>query len=282
MVVGKADQGSGAMRVRAILLTAALALVPLNVQAADLVVWWEEGFYPEEDQAARELVQAFEAETGRNVELVFQPYLEGPSKAEAALAVSRPPDIMLGDESSIRGERWAAAGALADLFDVLLPIRDRFLPGQLEFGALPDSRTGRPSDFTVPLARASLYVHVWTSLLEQAGFALADIPTEWEPFWAFWCDKVQPAVRRALGREDVWGLGLAMSAASTDMVDAVTQFMIAHQAYFWPAGGRRQLDDPSFRPNLIKALEEYTAPWRKGCIPPDAVHWKSPDNNKAL
>jgi ABC-type glycerol-3-phosphate transport system substrate-binding protein len=105
MVVGKADQGSGAMRVRAILLAAALALVPLNVQAADLVVWWEEGFYPEEDQAARELVQAFEAETGRNVELVFQPYLEGPSKAEAALAVSRPPDIMLGDESSIRGER---------------------------------------------------------------------------------------------------------------------------------------------------------------------------------
>jgi hypothetical protein len=44
------------MRIRTILLAAALVLVPLGTRAADLVVWWEKGFNPEEDQAAAELV----------------------------------------------------------------------------------------------------------------------------------------------------------------------------------------------------------------------------------
>jgi hypothetical protein len=29
-------------------------------------------------------------------------------------------------------------------------------------------------------------------------------------------------------------------------------------------------------------LADYTAPWRKGCVPPDAVRWMNPDNNKAF
>jgi hypothetical protein len=43
--------------------------VPLVARAADLVVWWEKGFYPAEDAAVRELVAAFEKKTGKTVEL---------------------------------------------------------------------------------------------------------------------------------------------------------------------------------------------------------------------
>ena len=71
---------------------------------------------------------------------------------------------------------------------------------------------------------ATHHVHVWKSLLERAGFTLADIPKEWEAFWSFWCDRVQPAVRKALGRDDVWGVGLPMSAASVD-TGRVLQFV---------------------------------------------------------
>ena len=56
------------MLVRAVVLAAALVLAPLGAQAADLVVWWEKGFYPEEDQAVRETVAAFEQKTGKKVE----------------------------------------------------------------------------------------------------------------------------------------------------------------------------------------------------------------------
>src|SRR4051794_6838593 len=68
---GRSRSGSGTMRVRAILLAAALVLAPIATRAADLVVWWDEGFHPEEDQAVREIVAAFEHETGRRVELVL-------------------------------------------------------------------------------------------------------------------------------------------------------------------------------------------------------------------
>ena len=61
------------------------------------------------------------------------------------------------------------------------------------------------------MGRITHHIHVWQNLLERAGFSLADIPQDWEAFWSFWCDRVQPAVRQATGRDDIWGVGLPMS-----------------------------------------------------------------------
>ena len=94
-------------------------------------------------------------------------------------------------------------------------------------------------------ALASNHVHVWKSLLERAGFTLADIPKEWDAFWSFWCDRVQPAVRKALGRDDIWGIGLPMS------VDLIRQrqffqFIHAYDADYVTRDGRLVIDDPEF------------------------------------
>jgi ABC-type glycerol-3-phosphate transport system substrate-binding protein len=50
---------------RILIFAAALVLAPLGAKAADLVVWWEQGFYPEEEAAVREIMAAFEQETGK-------------------------------------------------------------------------------------------------------------------------------------------------------------------------------------------------------------------------
>src|SRR5689334_18170033 len=82
---GRSRSGSGAMRVRSVLLAAALALAPLGARAADLVIWWEKGFYPEEDPAVRELVAAFERKTGKGVQLAFYAQqVELPGRTAAA------------------------------------------------------------------------------------------------------------------------------------------------------------------------------------------------------
>ena len=52
------------------LVATALLLAPLGARAADLVVWWEKGFYPQEDEAVREIIAAFEQKAGKQVELV--------------------------------------------------------------------------------------------------------------------------------------------------------------------------------------------------------------------
>jgi hypothetical protein len=83
---------------------------------------------------------------------------------------------------------------------------------------LLNAATGRRALYGLPMGFATHHVHVWRNLLEQAGFTLAEVPKQWEAFWSFWCDRVQPAVRKALGRNDIYGVGLAMSAARLGVI----------------------------------------------------------------
>jgi multiple sugar transport system substrate-binding protein len=126
------------------------------------------------------------------------------------------------------------------------------------------------------------YAHVWKSLLEQAGFTLEDIPREWGAFWAFWCDEVQPAVRRTLGRDDVWGVGLSMSADNPDTANQFDQFPAAYDADYVTRDGRLVIDDPDVRRRYIKAIDGFTAVYHRGCTPPDSVTWNPSSNNKAF
>jgi multiple sugar transport system substrate-binding protein len=211
------------MRARIAILAAMLAIAPLGAKAADLVVWWEKGYYEQEDEAVREIIAAFEQETGKQVELAFYPW-------------------------------W-----------VLL-----------------NEKTGQRKLYALPMGRVTNHVHVWKSLLEQAGFTLEDIPREWNAFWSFWCDEVQPAVRRATGRADIWGAGLAMSIEAGDTGNQFSQFVQAHEADWVTREGRLVIDQPDVRQRLIEAIDRYTAIYRQGCTPPDSVAWASTDNNEAF
>src|SRR3954449_6656337 len=177
------------MRVQAVLLAAALALVPAGVQATDLVVWWEGGLFPEEDGAVRELVAAFERKTGRNVGLTFHPIYDLPAEVLSAVEAGNPPDFVFSDVGNDYFTRWAYEGRLVDLADALGPLAAQFDPDALGRATLLDATTGRRALYALPMASSTLHVHVWKSLLQRAGLTLADIPEEWEPFWAFWCDK---------------------------------------------------------------------------------------------
>src|SRR5918995_2880410 len=112
------------MRSRAISLVVVLIMAPLTARAADLAVWWEKGFYPQEDEAVGEIIAAFEQGTGKQVELVQPAQDEVNDKVRAALAAGRPPDFLYG---TITGwGRWAYEDQLTDLQDVLRPVLDLF------------------------------------------------------------------------------------------------------------------------------------------------------------
>jgi multiple sugar transport system substrate-binding protein len=196
---------------RAVLVALALILAPLGAKATDLVVWWEQGFYPQEDAAVREMVAAFGQGSGKQVDLVFYEQAELPQKIEAALTAGQPPDLAFGQRMVDFIPGWALDDRLVDLTGAVGHFADLFDPLALWWFELRDEKTGQSALYALPMGRVTNHVHVWKSLLEQAGFTLADVPKEWEPFWAFWCDQVQPAVRRATGRDDIWGVGLNMS-----------------------------------------------------------------------
>jgi multiple sugar transport system substrate-binding protein len=269
------------MRKQVIALAATLAMAPLGAKGADLVVWWEKGQYAEEDEAVREIIAAFEEKTDKQVELGLEKQEKILDDTLAAIeAGRRPPDLIFTVISIQHYEQWAYEGRLVDLTDAIGHFADLFDPDALERVTLLDGTTGRRGLYLLPMGFATHHVHAWKSLLEQAGFTLEDIPRDWDAFWAFWCDQVQPAVREALGREDVWGTGLPMSPTSVDTSNAIWQFIDAYEADYVTRDGRLVIDEPEVRRRLIKTIDSCTAVYRKGCTPPDSVAWDGYGNNE--
>jgi multiple sugar transport system substrate-binding protein len=273
------------MQAWAVILAAALVLAPLSTRADDLVVWWEESPYPEEDEAIAELVAAFEGKTGKNVDLVR---IGGDARVEveAAIEAGQPPDFLWGLGSTVYNTtKWAREDRLVDLTEAVGPLKELFDADLLDRFMLPNVRTGKRGLYALPMGRSTHHLHVWKSLLERAGFTLADIPKEWEAFWSFWCDKVQPTVRKAEGRDDFYGVGLAMSVEAADAGNGLDQFLWANTPPDWPPPAQWSLVDApaaAVRAIFVKALESYTAIHKKGCTPPASVDWNSAANNKAF
>jgi multiple sugar transport system substrate-binding protein len=270
------------MYAHAVLVTLALILAPLGAKAADLVVWWNEGLYAQEDEAVREIIAAFEEKTGKQVELVLHPEQELPDKVVAAVEADKPPDFVFSITYIPQSEQWAHEGRLVDLTDTVGPFSGLFDPDALDSVTLLDATTGQRGLYLLPVGFSTNHVHVWKSLLEQAGFTLADVPKEWEAFWAFWCDQVQPAVRQAVGRNEIWGVGLTMSVDSNDTMNGIWQFIHAYEADYVTHDGGLLIDDPEVRRKLIKAIDSYSQIYRKGCTPPDSKTWTNVANNKAF
>ena len=61
-----------------------LAMAPLGAQTADLIVWWQKGAYAQEDAALREIITAFEQESGKEVEYYRYDRLQAQVKLDDA------------------------------------------------------------------------------------------------------------------------------------------------------------------------------------------------------
>ena len=268
------------MRGHTLVLAAALVVASLDAKAADLVVWWHEGFYPQEDEAVREVIAAFEQKSGKEVELVLQPPAELRDNLVAAVEEGRPPDFAFSSLIQAYSTEWAFEDRLADLTDAIGPFSNLFDPDLLAWAVLLNGKTKQRALYGLPIGRATNHLHVWKSLLEQAGFTLEDIPREWGSFWSFWCDHVQVAVRQATGRANIWAVGLAFGVGP-DTLTQFFQFLAAYKADYVTAQGHLIIDQPEIRQKLIKAIDGYTVIYRKGCTPPDAITWaKGLDNNE--
>lgn len=112
----------------------------------------------------------------------------------------------------------------------------------------------------------------------EAGFKASDIPTGWKDYWSFWCDKVQPAYRKASGKR-TYGIGQPMGVDGTDSFFSFHQFMLAHNVKLVDEEGKLILDTPENKKALSAALKDYTDIALKGCTPSSAINWKDADNN---
>ena len=132
------------MRSYATVVAAVLALAPMGAQAADLVVWWEKGYYSQEDEAVREIIAAFEQGSGKQVELDFHPQEEFSGEIVAALQSGAPPDFAFGLD--LHEAQWAFDDRLIDLSEAVGQFSNLFDGDALDRGTLlnAEDRTEGP------------------------------------------------------------------------------------------------------------------------------------------
>lgn len=272
--------GALSLAVAAVGLFAATA--PALAQSKTITVWWGKGFYKSEDDALLETIKKFEAKTGIKVELSQYAIQDMIPKTVAALDSGTVPDVAYSDTYDVQAQgKWAFEGKLEDLSDIMLPMKDAFAPNTLEAALLYNDVAKKKSYYGFPLKQQSMHVQIWGDMLEKAGFKAADIPNKWEDYWSFWCDKVQPAIRKATGQR-IYGVGQPMGVESTDSFQSFYTFMDAYHVKLVDDDGKLLVDDPKVRDGLIHALKDYTDTYIKGCTPPSSTTWKDPDNNVAF
>jgi multiple sugar transport system substrate-binding protein len=270
---------------RALAFAAAIGLLsaagPAMAQEK-ITVWWGKGFYKSEDDALLSTIKKFEAKTGIKVELSQYAIQDMIPKTVAALDSGTVPDVAYSDTYDVQASgKWAFEGKLEDLSDILTPIKSAFAPNTIETAFLYNDQTKKKAYYGFPLKQQSMHVQIWGDMLEQAGFKASDIPTGWADYWSFWCDKVQPAIRKATGQR-IYGIGQPMGVESTDSLQSFYTFMDAYNVKLVDDDGKLLVDDPAVRKGLIGALKDYTDPYIKGCTPPSSTTWKDPDNNVAF
>ncbi len=272
---------------RKVLLGAAAMVIAAGLSAPagaqeKLTVWWVKGFYKAEDDALYEAIRKFEEKTKVKVDLSQYAVQDMIPKTVAALDAGTPPDVAYADVYDFQvTSKWAYEGKLEDISDILAPMKDRFSTNTLETTYLYNDKAKKKAYYAFPLKQQTMHIEYWKDLLEQAGFKESDIPKDWKGYWAFWCDKVQPGLRKASGKRD-FGIGQPMGVDSSDSFYSFLTFVDAYNVKLVDDNGKLLVDDPKVRQGLINALKDYTDVYTKGCTPPSATSWKDPDNNVAF
>ncbi len=262
-------------------IAAALLLgVSTQALAVDLTIWWNKSYYPEEDQQWDKIVAQFEKEKRLDVEYSLYTNEDLPRKVLAALTAGEPPDLSYGFLFDLQHtSRWAYEDVLADVSDVVGEIKDHLLPSALKAVQLMNGTTGQRSIYAMPVAQQIEHIHVWKDMVEQAGLSLDDVPKTWNEYWDWWCKTAQPAVRKATGDRQKYGIGHAMSSSASDTIFAYMMYLNAFDTKIVDEQGNLLVDDPKTREGMIKALESYTKPFKDRCVPPGSVNWQDSDNN---
>ncbi len=184
--------------VAACVIGAAMLGQPAPAAAAGqtVVVWWNQGFYPAEDQAMKDVVAAWEKQSGNKVDLTFYNGSDLPAKIISAITTGEVPDLCYvdnGDFLLLPQNVWN--DKIVDVSDVVDTQKSEYNATALTAARLYDNATHKRSFFGVPLKQQALHYFVWRPLVEAAGYKVDDIPKTWDAYFELLRDRAKEAAR---------------------------------------------------------------------------------------
>lgn len=254
-------------------------LDPQETPLTPLTIWWTKGFYPEEDEAIKQIVAQWEKKSGYPAQILFLNDDENlKTTLLEAVAAEKPPDIVYnyGLEFGI-SPRLAWEDKLADVSDVIEPVKSLYTGTALASVYLNNNVAKKRSYYAVPIQQQTIHIHYWQDLLKEINLQKSDIPNEWDKFWQFW-QNAQKKIRQK-DKSEIYGIGLTMSAASVDNFYEFEQMLEVYDVNLLDKNGKLQVDKPEVRQGIITVLNWITNLYKDGYIPPDSVQWAAVDNN---
>lgn len=246
-----------------------------------LQIWWDKGFTLEEDEALQQVVSNWKKKSGNKIKLSFYNDDEITQKAQRALRAGTPPDILV----SLIAERQlnphlAWEGKLADVSDVIEPVLSFYPRAVLEAARFYNHVDKKRSYYAVPIHQATIQIFYWRDLLKQVGRRESDIPKDWDGFWEFW-KQVQHDLRKQQ-KKKIYGLGFPYSIGASDTYYWFEQILEAYDVQILDAKGQLRVNDPKVRQGITNSLDWYAKFYQQGYVPPEAMNWLNPDNNRNL
>ncbi|HUC64370.1 MAG TPA: ABC transporter substrate-binding protein [Stellaceae bacterium] len=253
-----------------------------NAAAKTASVWWTQGFIPEEDQAFRSMVADYEKESGNKINYSIIPFAPLVQKIVSAMTSGDVPDLMthdIADQIIVPQNAWH--GKLVDVSDVVETQKAHYHPTALLGAQYYNTVAKRRSFYAVPYKTAVVPFHVWSSMVEKAGYQLSEAPKTWDAFWDFF-KPMQKKLRES--QRNVYALGLqATTVGPADGNNMFHHFLIANGGNgIVTKDGQPHLDDPQVKEAVIKSLTYITTAFKEGYVPPGAISWNDADDNNAF
>ncbi len=256
-----------------------------SVNQNNLNIWWDKGFSPEEDEALRQLVRNWEKKTGKKINLVFYTTDSLGEKIRRSLKAGNPPDIVMSFKAERSpNARLAWDNKLVDVSDIINPVKNLYTKTILETVNFYNNVTKKRSYYAIPIHQGTMHIYYRRDLLEEVGRSDKDIPKEWDAFWDFW-KQVQDDLRvknKSNNKSQIYSLGLTLSPEAGDTYYLFEQILEAYDIEIINPQGKLLIDEEKVRQGIIKVLKWYQNNYEQGYIPPTALKWLNPDNNRSI
>ena len=254
-----------------------------RAQGQKLVVWWNKGYYPEEDAAMQKIVKGFESKAKVEVDLSFTAQEDLLKKINAALIARRVPDVafcFFNDWQVVPKYAWT--GQLADCSDVVADLKPRYNDKMLAVANVMNNKTKKRAYYGVPIEAQTMHIHYWRDLLHEAGMADAPdkIPMKWDAYWAYW-KKAQDELRKKDAGKygKLYGIGMTESTRASDTLYNFDMALLSYQGEVIDHDGKVVADQPKNKKAIAETLKWFGELFTSGYVPPDATNWTDGDNN---
>jgi multiple sugar transport system substrate-binding protein len=253
-----------------------------NAAASTTVVWRDQGFVPEEDNAFRATVAEYEKASGNQIELSIMPFTALNQKIVSALTSGNVPDLIFHIAPSTILPQNAWNDKLVDVSDIVETHKSELSHTALLSSSYYNSVTKRRAFYLVPLSQGAEPFHIWGDLVEKAGFNLSDAPKTWDAYWDFF--KPMQKELRGKGMRKIYAMGPQITTVGpNDGNGLMAHFMIANGgAGIVTEDGKLHTTDPQVREAAIRSVTWLSNAYKEGYVPPEALSWTDADDNNAF